>query len=254
MLAKDLIAAHAKDLGYADAAAAHDAVVATYAGEQLDGLHYEPLWSVLADNEKFDTSNAYRILVDDYVTTTDGTGVVHQAPAYGEDDQRVCEANGIPVILSVDEGGRFLPFFKGTDLDAIAGVQVFDANPAIIANLKSRGRLMRQATYNHSYPHCWRCRTPLIYRAITSWYVKVTDFKQDMLDLNQQINWIPSNVKDGQFGKWLENARDWSISRNRFWGSPIPVWKCDCGECDHIEVFGSLAEIEERFGRLPRNH
>lgn len=254
LLAKDLIAAHAKDLGYADADAALDAVVATYSGEQLAGLHYEPLWQVLADNEKFDTSNAYRILVDDYVTTTDGTGVVHQAPAYGEDDQRVCEANGIPVILSVDEGGRFLPFFKGTELEEIAGVQVFDANPAIIASLKANARLMRQATYNHSYPHCWRCRTPLIYRAITSWYVKVTEFKQDMLDLNQQINWIPSNVKDGQFGKWLENARDWSISRNRFWGSPIPVWKCDCGECEHIEVFGSLAELEERFGRLPRNH
>ena len=254
LLAADLVGAHAKDLGYADAAAAQEAVTASYTGSQLAGLRYAPLWDIFEDDEKWGTKNAWQIVVDSYVTTTDGTGVVHQAPAYGEDDQRVCEANGIPVVISIDEGAKFLPLFSGTELDAIAGVQVFEANPTIIKALKANGRLLRQATYEHSYPHCWRCRTPLIYRAISSWYVRVTDVKGRMGELNQGINWIPENVKDGQFGKWVANARDWSISRNRFWGSPIPVWQCSDAECTHEEVFGTLEEMKARFGRLPVNH
>ncbi|MCZ4149208.1 hypothetical protein BZG21_32790, partial [Escherichia coli] len=120
--------------------------------------------------------------------------------------------------------------------------------------LKDEAKLVKQASYEHSYPHCWRCRTPLIYRAISSWYVEVSKFKDRMVELNEQINWIPGNVKHGQFGKWLENARDWSISRNRYWGSPIPVWECSGAECTHREVFGSLAELKDFFGRLPVNH
>ncbi|TLK50154.1 isoleucine--tRNA ligase [Glutamicibacter sp. V16R2B1] len=254
LLARDLLGSYAKDLGYADAKQAAAAITASYQGRELAGLRYEPLWDTYTDTEKYGTENAWQIVTADYVTTSDGTGLVHQAPAYGEDDQKVCEENGIPVILSVDEGAKFLPVFAGGPLNDIVGVQVFDANKTITNVLKDDARLVKQASYEHSYPHCWRCRHPLIYRAISSWYVEVTQIKDRMLELNEQINWIPENVKHGQFGKWLENARDWSISRNRFWGSPIPVWECDGVECTHREVFGSLQELKDFFGRLPVNH
>jgi isoleucyl-tRNA synthetase len=217
-------------------------------GAQLAGVQYDRLWDFYADAETWGTENAWRILVDDYVTTADGTGIVHQAPAYGEDDQRVCEANGIPVIVSVDDGGKFL-----ANIAPVAGLQVFDANKPLTQLLRSEHRLLRQASYEHSYPHCWRCRNPLIYKAVSSWFVRVTEFKDRMLELNQQIAWVPENVKDGQFGKWLEGARDWSISRNRFWGSPIPVWKSDDANHPRIDVYGSLDELERDFGTLPRN-
>ncbi|MFZ3452273.1 isoleucine--tRNA ligase [Arthrobacter sp. 7Tela_A1] len=253
LLAEDLVASYAKDLGYDDAEAARAAVTSVHTGKELEGLGYTPLWNYYADAEKWGTANAWRIVVADYVTTTDGTGIVHQAPAYGEDDQKICEANGIPVILSVDEGGKFLPMFGEGPLSEIAGLQVFDANKPITRELKSEGRLLRQASYEHSYPHCWRCRNPLIYKAVSSWFVEVTKIKDRMIELNQQINWIPENVKDGQFGKWLENARDWSISRNRYWGSPIPVWVSDDPNYPRTDVYGSLAEMEADFGRLPLN-
>ncbi|MFC4242869.1 isoleucine--tRNA ligase [Gryllotalpicola reticulitermitis] len=248
LLALDLVGNYAKDLGYDDAAAAQASVTRTITGADLAGVHYDRLWDFYADTEAWGTANAWQILADDYVSTTDGTGIVHQAPAYGEDDQRVCEANGIPVIVSVNDGGRFL-----SQIEPVAGLQVFDANKPLTQLLRANARLLRQASYEHSYPHCWRCRNPLIYKAVSSWFVRVTEFKDRMSELNQEITWVPENVKDGQFGKWLEGARDWSISRNRFWGSPIPVWKSDDPEYPRIDVYGSLADLERDFGTLPRN-
>jgi len=248
LIATSLLGNYAKDLGYDSPADALAAVTGTVRGADLEGVEYDRLWDYYADTEKWGTQNAWRILVDDYVTVEDGTGIVHQAPAYGEDDQRVTEKAGIPVIISVDDGGRFLP-----DVPDVAGLQVFDANKPLTRMLKEQGRLLRQASYEHSYPHCWRCRNPLIYKAVSSWFVRVTDFRDRMGELNQQITWVPENVKDGQFGKWLAGARDWSVSRNRYFGSPIPVWKSDDPAYPRVDVYGSLEELERDFGRLPRN-
>jgi len=248
LLARDLLGGYAKDLGYDSVEEALAAVTSTVTGAELDGVTYERLFDYYADAETWGTQNAWQILVDDYVTTSDGTGIVHQAPAYGEDDQRVAGAAGIPTILSLDEGGRFLP--QVTD---VAGELWMDANTPLVRLLRANGRLLRLQSYLHSYPHCWRCRNPLIYKAVSSWFVRVTDFKDDMLANNEQITWVPENVKHGQFGKWLEGARDWSISRNRYWGSPIPIWKSDDPEYPRVDAYGSLADLERDFGRLPRN-
>jgi isoleucyl-tRNA synthetase len=212
--------------------------VGTIKGRELVGRAYKPLFPFFAD-----TPNAFRVLEGDFVTTEDGTGTVHVAPGFGEDDQRVCEANGIAVIVPVDGQGRFTD-----EVPPYAGQQVFDANAAIIKDLKASGTLVKHETYDHSYPHCWRTDTPLIYRAVSSWFVKVSAIKDRMLALNQQISWVPEHVREGAFGKWLENARDWSISRNRFWGSPIPVWKSDDPAYPRVDVYGSLDELERDFG------
>jgi isoleucyl-tRNA synthetase len=213
----------------------------TVRGSELVGLSYAPLFPFFAD-----TPNAFKVLGADFVSTEEGTGVVHIAPGFGEDDQRVSEAHGIPVVVPVDEHARFT-----AEVPDYEGVQVFEANAAVIRDLKAKGVVMRHEVHRHSYPHCWRTDTPLIYRAVSSWFVQVTAIKERALELNRQIDWVPEHIRDGAFGKWLENARDWSISRNRFWGSPIPVWKSDDPRYPRIDVYGSLDEIERDFGVRP---
>jgi isoleucyl-tRNA synthetase len=211
-------------------------------GADLLGLSYEPMFKYF---EKLEDKGAFRVLSGEFVSTEDGTGVVHIAPGFGQDDFDVCRQydENFPVVCPVDEAGKFT-----AEVPDYEGKQVFETNEPIMQWLKANGILVKKEQYTHSYPFCWRTDTPLMYKAMSSWFVKVTDFRDEMVQNNQQINWIPGHIKDGRFGKWLEGARDWSISRNRFWGTPIPVWKSDNPKFPRVDVFGSVQEIKEKTG------
>ncbi len=239
-----------------------------FKGNELVDLEYEPIFDYFTEKNGKKVLNSHKVLNGEFVTTDEGTGIVHIAPGFGEDDFFLCKKNNIGVVCPVDDGGCFNIDkndddikYKLGDKDEVLhlnGRQVFETNDDIIKYLKSKYLWVKTEQYLHNYPHCWRTDTPLIYKAVSSWYVNVIDkvleneagekesVKDRMCELNEQINWIPEHIRDGQFGKWLKNARDWSITRNRFWGAPVPVWRIDKNN-ETAKIFGSIKELEDFF-------
>ncbi len=214
-------------------------VLETFTGKDLEYKEYEPLFDFVHPAKK-----AWFVTCDEYVTLTDGTGIVHIAPAFGEDDSRIGRNYDLPFVQLVDAQGNMTAETKW------AGTFVKDTDPLVLKDLKERGLLFDAPVFEHSYPHCWRCSTPLIYYARESWYIKMTEVKEDLIRNNNTINWIPESIGKGRFGDWLENIQDWAVSRNRYWGTPLNVWVCDCG---HMHSVGSIAELRELSDNCPED-
>lgn len=229
-------------------------ILQTLTGSELEGKEYVPLFDYFVD--KLDRP-AWLVTLAGFVTTEEGTGIVHQAPAFGEEDYENCKKHNLPFVQPVGEDGKFTK-----DVEDFAGLFVKDADPMIVERLEKDGLLFKKENYTHSYPFCWRCSTPLIYYALRSWFIAVSKYKQRLLELNERIAWYPDHIKHGRFGDWLANVKDWALSRNKFWGTPLPIWKCDkntnsggSGEngCDGEVAIGSIKELKEKAVDLPKN-